>query len=211
MKRIKGTSLVILALISLSCNSTRKTASISGTRANSPARKSIACGEQAKESSQPHLDWIIEENSVLDNVTTLSRPSSYKVYSLDSVQLRSFFHAAKGTPGKPGSVKTILPLPAPFECRTYAFSESNAMSQQLKEKYPDIVSLKGSDETGKADARLDYDGMKLRGQIMWNKEIYLISAIPNNGRYYYMVYLRSDSGEQKEPFEENPVQTRYDR
>jgi hypothetical protein len=202
MKRIKGTALVILALISLSCKSTRKTASATGTGNTATVSKKVACAEQVKESSQPHLDWIIEENSVLDNLTTLSRPSSYRVYSLDSLQLRAFFYSAKGTEGKPGNAKTVLPLPTPFECRTYALTESNAMSPKLREKYPDIVSLKGTDESGKADARLDYDGSKVRGQIMWNKEVYLISAVKNNGKTYYMVYLRSDSGDKKEPFEE---------
>lgn len=160
------------------------------------------------DADQPHLDWIMEDNAVLDKMQTLTKPKSYKVYSLDSAQAKSFFNAAKTT-----GAKTVIPLPAPYECKSFSLSESGAMSDKLKAKYPDIVSLKGTDDdTKKSDVRLDFDGSKVRGQIIWAGEVYLITPVRGESGYYYMIYAKKDTGEKKQEFETTkPAVPAYDR
>jgi hypothetical protein len=209
MKRITGIGLIALGLFSVSCSSTKKAATPAGNGAVTNAN--IACSDLQKEAGEPRLDWIIEKNSVLDNLTTLAKPSSYKVYSLDTNQMRSFFKAYKDAADKQAVLKILLPLPEPVGCRTYTLAESGVMPAKLKEKYPDIVSLKSKDGTG---VRLDYDGLKIRAQVTEGADVYVFTPVRNNGTTYYMVYKRSETGEKKEQFEQKLVpstQEKFDR
>ena len=204
MKRLYSIGLLVAGLMVLSCSNTKK-----GTTAqNGSVKKKIACSDHKMDADQPHLDWIVEDNAVLEKMQTLTKPTNYRVYSLDSAQAKAFFNAARASKGK-----TVIPLPAPYECRNFELSESGAMSDELKKKYPDIVSLKGTDDaTKKSDVRLDYDGNKVRGQIIWAGEVYLITPVKGENGYYYMVYAKKDTGETKKAFESvKPVQPAYDR
>lgn len=202
------TGVLALVIISASCSSPKKT-----TTAHTPApavnkqephRKNIACGGIMKDAKQPRLDWIIEDNSVLDSITTLPKPDGYKVYSLDTLQAREFFRQTKDTSQK---LSVVIPLPAPLGCRVYALSSSGVMNAKLAEKYPDLVALQGSDQQGASQLRLNYDGKWVKGQVLSGGKTYLVNPVRSNGVIYYMVYARSDSKEVKEPFEGGGVKT----
>jgi hypothetical protein len=195
MKKLYGTGLLVAGLLIVSCSGTKKGSTAQNN--GSSTKKKIACSEHKMDADVPHLDWIVEDNAVLEKMQTLTRPTNYKVYSLDSAQAKTFFNTAKTSGGK-----TVIPLPAPYECKSFSLSESGAMSDKLKAKYPDIVSLKGTDEdTKKSDVRLDFDGNKVRGQIIWGGEVYLITPVRGEKGYYYMVYAKKDTGEKKGTFE----------
>lgn len=203
MIRVFSIGVFVLALGLLSCNTSRKTTASSGGGDRKGDKQKIACSQQAKDDSQPRLEWIIEDTSVLSGLKTMERPSSYKVYSLDSVQAKTFFRSFNDTSRKQEKIRMTLPLPAPNECKAFDVSNSRVMNKKLKEKYPELVTLQGRGTDGKGDARINYDGIKVKIQVNMNGEIILINPIRHNGRTYYVAYARADSRDKKESFEEN--------
>lgn len=202
MIRVFNIGVFVLASVLLSCNTHKKTTASSGGSDSKGDKKNIACSQQTKDDSQPHLEWIIEDTSVLSGLKTMERPSSYKVYSLDSVQAKTFFRSFNDTSRKQERITMVLPLPAPNECKAFIVSNSRVMSKALKEKYPELVTLQGRGTDGKGDARINYDGIKVKIQVNMNGEIVLINPIRHNGRTFYVAYARADSKDVKENFEE---------
>jgi len=85
------------------------------------------------------------------------------------------------------------------------------MNEVMKKKYPEIVSLKGTDENKQSDVRVEFDGGKVHGQIHWNTTIFMITPIVYNKRIYYLVYDAVDAPVARQPFEKEGVQPAYDR
>jgi hypothetical protein len=209
MKEFKVVLCIFLMGVS-SCAGSRKTAVDQEAGTQTEKKQKLACADVSKGISGVQLAWKTEENSVLNSLTNKAKPTSYKVYSLDSLQLGNFFREARSK----GNVSTVLPLPDPAGCRLCRLTESGVMPEELKKKYPDVVSLKGSDAEG-ADVRLDYDGRKMKGQVIVKGEVYLVNPVRSNDKTYYMVYRKLDSGDPKESFERAPQssgqQIKYDR
>ena len=202
MTKVFNIGVLVLASVLLSCNTQKKTTASSGGEEKKGNRR-IACSQQTKNDSQPRLEWIIEDDSVLNGLTTMERPSSYKVYSLDSAQAKTFFRSFNDTSRKQERITMYLPLPAPHGCKAFNVSNSKVMNQKLKEKYPEIVTLQGVGADGKGDVRINYDGIRVKTQVNMNGEIILLNAVRHKGRTFYVAYARAASKDKKESFEES--------
>lgn len=187
-------------------------------KAGDISSNSSACNV-AVAAGNPVLNWKTENNSVLKE-TTMTLPANYKLYSLDSAELKAFFSAAKMSK-EDSKAEIVIPLPAPWGCKVFSVFESGTMSEELRKRFPDIVTLKGMDkETPLSDIRLEYNGSMMQGQVTRDGETYYIKPVTNNNMFYYMVYSKSDMQEAKKAFEENnkstindnkPVILKYDR
>jgi hypothetical protein len=103
------------------------------------------------------------------------------------------------------------------QCVSFTLSRSGVLDPSLQQKYPGIISMKGrSADHHSAEARLDWNGRELRGQISFDGDIYYILPYKEGDNVAYLFYNRDDSGEVKQPFEQQPVKfnkhtTQYDR
>ncbi|RYD57443.1 MAG: hypothetical protein EOP56_09045 [Sphingobacteriales bacterium] len=174
-----------------SCHSGKETAS-----SESPGVRRIACGKIALEPDMPHIDWF-EANNTLTANADLQLPAVYKTYSLSESPLKRFFETA--AQGK--TVKTVVPLGGNTGCQLFNVKKSGTMSGPLADKYPGLVSLSGTGINGTGDIRLDFDGTKMNGQVIWKNEAYLISPVTQGSKRYYIIYKKSDATDEKQPFE----------
>lgn len=190
--------LIITALAALAgCSSSKK----SGTAKNDKARQAIACAEQ--QLSGNHLDWHIIDTSTVTFPKGMRMPAGYKIYTLDSAQLATFFSRPSDT------WRTALPLPEPVGCQVVTLKESAAMSEDLKKKFPNNVSLQGKgDGNPQSDIRLDYDGKRVRGMVRWGADQYIINPVMNGSTLYYMVFNKQASNLPKRPFEQRSNQSK---
>ena len=108
-----------------------------------------------------------------------------------------FFERAKGE-----QQEVLIPLPA--GCIPFKATSSGTMSGDLQKKYPQLVSLKGSNGAGD-DLRLDWDGTTFTGQVLTaaGGKTYFIKPAPGGAANTYLVYDKADSRDEKQPFE-NP-------
>jgi hypothetical protein len=196
LNRFSGFGVVIVALVLWSCGSAKKTTA-SGNKGKNG--RQVACPVIE---GQPQLSWYVESNLVLDSIK-MKQPPGAKVYSLDTTEAKEFFRLFRDSAGKYNKVLMTLPLPAPNECKTFDVSVSGVMNAKLREKYPEIIALEGRATNGRGDARINYDGHKMKIQVNMNGEIILINALRHRGRTYYVVYARAASTDKKEPFEES--------
>lgn len=213
---IRGYILGLAIVICAACNAGKRTGSgsTSSTNNNTNNRR-IACPEMELPTALPHIDWMPEKREVLRDVTTMPIPKAYEVYAVDSQQLKDLFRSVSVRGADTPAIRTIIPLPPPAGCQVFELRESATMSEELKAKYPGIISLQGAAVGARQnDIRLDGFGIFMRGQITWNGEIYFITPVNDpNGGLHYIVYAKKDSAEPKQPFENPPViqQQRYDR
>lgn len=158
----------------------------------------VACGKVDVDAATPHIDWFMTEDALSNDRSDITLPVAYKAYVLEQNQLRRFFDsAAVGTEG----LKTVVPLPA-GGCQLFQVKRSSAMSEALRNKYPQLVSLSGNSvKYPENDIRLDFDGTKMSGQIIWRSEVFLITPVAQGKDTYYIVYKKEDSGISKEGFE----------
>lgn len=175
-----------------SCRSGAQVASGNG------AVKKMACGKVEIETDVPHIDWFEESNTGLAAHPELNPPKAYKVYTLESSQLKRFFEAAADGNKQ---TKTVVPLNGAVGCRVFSMKRSGTIPKALAEKYPGLVSLSGNGVEGMGDIRLDYDGNKMNGQVIWKEEVYLIAPVEYDRQVHYIVYKKSDSNVEKEAFE----------
>lgn len=177
-----------------SCRGSKETAAsgLSGVR-------KVACGKVAIEPDVPHIDWFETSGITFDKDKEENLPAAYKVYSLEEVQLQRFFEAAVAEEHMK-QVKTVIPLGS-MNCQVFLLRKSDTVPEGLGEKYPQIVSLSGTGINGTGDLRLDFDGTKINGQVIWKNDVYLITPIEHSKKIYYIIYKKSDSMEQKQPFE----------
>jgi hypothetical protein len=126
-------------------------------------------------------------------------PAVFETYTTDANQLKNLLMAAPTA--SPQAIINI-PLPAPLFCQSFELKNAGTMSPELAEKYPEIVSLKGSGINNVAAAiRLDFDGQKMRGQITWDEKTFLIYPLQTQEGMRYIIYEQAATGEQKQPFE----------
>jgi hypothetical protein len=136
------------------------------------------------------LSW--KKNTRTKTATDAASPASYSEYTVAGAT--GFFERAKEGP------QDIM-VPLPDGCRAFKTSLSETMSPELRKKYPQLVSLKGSNDAGD-DLRLDWDGSTFRGQVLTaaGGKTYLITPLTGTATNY-MVYDRADSRDPKQPFE----------
>ncbi len=122
-------------------------------------------------------------------------PESYTVYTVSGAA--GFFKQTKTD-----AQEVMIPMPA--GCITFKVVPSGTMSEGLQEKYPQLVSLRGSNGAGD-DLRLDWDGTAFRGQVIaaGGGKTFFVAPYPKAKGATYLVYDKSDSREEKQPFEIN--------
>jgi hypothetical protein len=148
----------------------------------------------------PNIEWVRHSDDVLyDKDNPVMLPKEHGVFSVDESQARAFFAHAKAN-----TVEVAIPFPK--DCKVFSMKESGTMSPELSKKFPGLVSLKGGEaQTGKADARLEWDGIKITGQVIWDDATYMVMPMPRNGKYYYVVYAKIDEPQPK-PAPDNRMQ-----
>ena len=204
---LKQYAFLLTGLILMSaCRSTHKTTATnrkSGNGSNGSFCNIIVA------TGNPVVSWKKENDNVVKE-TTITLPADYKVYSVDSADLKAFFSAAKLSKEN-SRAEIIIPLPVPLGCRVFTVFESGTMSPELRERFPDIVTLKGADkESPLSDIRLEYNGRMMQGQVTHDGETYYVKPVTVKDRFYYLVYSKSDMTEAKKAFEQNNTKTRND-
>ncbi len=194
--RFLALGVIVSTLISGSCKTGKKTAAV-GT--NKDGRQ-VAC--PIKNEDQPHLTWYVEKTTLLDSMKMRLPTKEASVYSLDTGETKKFFALFRDSVGMNTRIVMTLPMPAPNGCKTFNVSVSKVMNAKLREKYPDIIALEGKGTDGKGDARINYDGHKVKIQVNMNGSVVLMNAARYHGNTYYVVYARNASPDKKEPFEE---------
>lgn len=188
MKLNPGVSFFIIPVVCmLSCTSGKVTASNKNRK-----QLKVACGKVAITADKPHIDWF-EADAQLP--TEMQLPKAYKAYTVEHGQLKRFFDAANA-----GEAQTTVPLPSPAGCIVFTVKPSGTLSEALRKKYPNMVSLSGTGSSG-GDIRLDFDGEKMNGQVIHRSETYIISPTASGEKTYYLIYKKSDAGLEKQPFE----------
>lgn len=132
-------------------------------------------------------------------------PVRYRLYSLEQKQLDrffAFFTNAAADSSRSGEQILSVPLPGPIGCRFFRLRRSDVLSAALQQKYPNLIALRGLSEEGGNDLRLEYDGKKMKGQVIWQGQIYLIDPLEKDGAYVYVLYAKEDAGVRKRMFEE---------
>ena len=185
--------LILTASVGLvACSSSKNSGTSSKTNTS---RQTIACAEQHITGN--HLDWHPVDNGAVTFPKGAKLPTDYKIYTLDTAQVSGFFKSSSK------SWKTVLPLPEPTGCQISSLKESSAMSEELKQKFPNTVSLQGQiDGNAQSDVRLDYDGKRLRGMVRVGSEQYVISPVENAQVLYYLVFNKQNNNIPKKPYEQ---------
>lgn len=157
--------------------------------------KNIVCAAEWKNS--PHFNWVRVDASSLALPANMT-PLTYKVFSIDTNQLRSYF--AKDVAER----SFVAPLPPPFGCMTGRLKASGVLAPELKKRYPQMVSLAGQAMSdANSDIRIDYDGTKMRGQLRIGADVFMLSPVFVGNRHYYIVFHKKDAAVKKQPFEQN--------
>lgn len=181
-----------LTLIVIGCGSAGK---VKATKSNSSLekRRRIACADLNVPG--PRLDWVmVDANRV--SVPKNLFPKQYQVYLLDTTQLNMVFNPSLK------NWTVAVPLPEPIGCQIATLQESGTMSAELRQKYPAMLSLAGpAANNATADFRMDYDGNKLRGQVRWGADVFILSPFYTDGHVFYIIYNKKESGVNKAPFE----------
>lgn len=166
---------------------------------------SVACVSNAA-AGVPNISWVVEaDESLYDKDNPVMLPQDHSLYSVDPSQASAYFAHAKAG-------ETEIALPLPVGCKTFKMKISSTMSPELSKKYPNLVALSGNEAgTGKGDARLEYNGSRISGQIIWGKSVYMIMPVQKQGKYYYIVYEKQDSPEPKKMNETKAEVIRYDK
>jgi hypothetical protein len=140
----------------------------------------------------PNIEWIGQSDGVLyDKDNPVMLPKNHGLFSVDEAQASAFFAHAKAN-------KVDVAIPFPSACKTFSMKESGTMSPELSKRFPALVSLKGGEaKTGKGDARLEWDGIKITGQIIWDDATYMIMPMQRGAKYYYLVYAKIDEPKPK--------------
>lgn len=149
------------------------------------------CGDTA--ASVPHLTWTPVTDMPRRGTGVL--PEVYQAYVVPLAEAEAFF---KGIQRKE-ALDVSVPLPS--GCLLFHAMASETASAVLQEKYPDLVSAKGT-ATG-ADLRLDWNGKTFEGQVLTRGQTYRIQPHSNGGKTWYLVYDVRSAGKPKRSFEEN--------
>ena len=174
--------------------------------------------EKSLSGNKPHISWYKQTDDVFKGAeNTIVLPAMHDVYGLDTQQLRTFFYAAK----KEGEVETAIPLANGVGCRVFTLKTSGAMNEELRKKYPDMISLQGGESgTNNGDVRMDYNGRAIQAQIVIDGATYILKPVYVRNVYYYVMYRKNDT--ETQPVQEpvapvkpqrprQPEQIKYDR
>jgi hypothetical protein len=171
------------------------TVSAQKATAKSPLKCSIQNGSNT-------MQWL-----QMQNVSALKLPAKngmaklplkYSVYTINNALLKKYLVGLKA---KPANV--VLPMPQPTGCSEFTVMNSGTMSAELAAKYPEILSMKGSDVKNPSTLlRLDYNGTELNAEITIAGVPYIIVPWKKGKNTYYLLYKKEDSGVARQPFSE---------
>jgi len=86
---------------------------------------------------------------------------------------------------------------------SFATTPSGTMSPELAAKFPQLVSLKGTNpQDQSATIRLNYDGSRLDAEMYIDGIPYILAPWKKNNVIYYLLYKKEDSGVQRKPLSE---------
>lgn len=137
------------------------------------------------------LNITINDN----NRKNIPIPQDYEVYSIDARELQNLIRDIRQQKVKE------LNLPTPEKCYTFMIRPSGTMSEELQKKYPQLLSLRGTDDEQNF-ADIDYDGKFLRAKINTRMGVYLFEPYETNEGVYYLLFLLKSSGYPKSNFEQ---------
>jgi hypothetical protein len=174
--------------------------------------------DKSLQGNAPHIGWYKKTDDVFKGMpNAVMLPAMHDVYAVDSQELHAFFYAAKA-----GNVETAIPLVNGIGCKVFTLKESGAMNEELRKKYPDMISLQGGESgTNNGDVRLDYNGRAIQAQIILDGTTYILKPIYVRNTYYYVMYRKEDT-QPNQPLQESvvpkkplppqaPQQIKYDR
>jgi len=146
------------------------------------------------------LEIVPAEGQKLSPAKTKKEPQlplKYSVYTINNEQMQAFFKSLKSA----GQGLMNLPVPG-HGCQPFQVKNSGTMSAELAEKFPEMISLKGTAQQNTGGyARVDYDGKKLKVEITWDNETYYIQPWEEEGQLWYVLSDKKDTGYEKHPFE----------
>gem|GEM_PF-6440274 len=180
--------IIILAICFSSCKGSNKLATANESD-NVPERRKMACGKVHVDMNQPHIDWFEENNSILNKSTELLvLPKDYKVYALDTSQLRQFFAAVANS----RTVNTVVPLPKPAECQLFTVTNNVQEGIQVTKG-----ATMGEGECKGQKMGISYFRGQLAGIVNWFGIEYEIKTVFIEGSPYALVYSKMPPPENK--------------
>jgi hypothetical protein len=173
-------------LATLSCTTAKKSAQTA---------KKCACSNLAQ--TEPVLHWYPEPRRVLEGYT-LTLPTDYNVYSIDSAELSEFFMQINSKAPEM-RFNTIIPLPEPLGCQAFEIAKG-PNSKLPEDRGGMLLSLSGTDmQSRQAIFKAMYNGEKMNIDIKMNNTFYSVTPIKYNKTIYYIVYLGKEIGTSKTP------------
>ncbi len=201
--------IVLMAAIVLGLASCKGSSRVTSARQdqNTTERKKLACADVHVDMNTPHIDWYEENKSVLNaSSEILVLPKNYRIYGVDTAQLRSFFGAVQSG----NTVITVLPLPSPADCQL--FTVSNNLKQGAKVT-PGMIMAAG--ESNGQKAALNYYKENLTAHINWFDMKYEMMTIKAKGLTYIIVYEKMppppDPNKNKNEDKPEIIELRYDK
>lgn len=173
--------ILVIAAGLASCNGSNKVSKVNGDKSDI-SRKKPVCGKLHVDMNEPHLDWYEEDNSVLTKSTELLvLPKEYKVYSIDTAQLNTFFNAIANKQ----TVRTTVPLPKPADCQLFVVRQHNFKAAKSSAT---VTTAKGI--ANDQELALKYQQGNMEGYISWFDIDYQIITKFINGQPYFIVYTK---------------------
>ena len=145
----------------------------------------------------PPVHFVSRAFPAEDAAVGVNVPRKYASYAVDAAEWKAFAETLKR---RGDDEVTGLNIPLPAGCKRFSVTVSSTMSPELAAKYPDLISLKGSSEDG-ADLRLDWDGARMRGQVILRGDTWLMEPFSAGGKTFYLIYHKADASATKKPFE----------
>lgn len=162
-----------------------------------------SCGT-ADTGQSPDLLWTSLPQSDTAGLFPFPKPLKYELYAVRPEQVRRFFAFFRALPedsSKAPDITLSVPLPHPVNCRRFSVRQSDVLSPALRQKYPDLIALRGTNPEAGGDLRLEYDGEKMKGQVLWQGQVFLLEPLQKDNGYVYLVYTKEDAGRKKRMFE----------
>lgn len=116
------------------------------------------------------------------------QPAQYRALSLDSQQIATYLKQAHSS-----GVASAVSLPLPEGgFGDFTVVDSGTLPKELQEKYPDILSFKGSDAAGRR-VRLDMSPLGLQAMVFDPQGIWVVRPeIIAGGSGHYLSYRRAE-------------------
>ncbi|MEO5625172.1 MAG: reprolysin-like metallopeptidase, partial [Dokdonella sp.] len=113
-------------------------------------------------------------------------PADFRALTLDTAEVAAYLKAAQK-----GGVATTIALPQPDGgFADFMVTDSGTMPIELQNKYPDIISLKGSDAQGRA-VRLDVSPMGFQAMVFDKTGMWLVRPEVLGGGNRYISFKRA--------------------